>query len=201
VKERYIAEVKTIKMGDVEDFSNFMNAVIDKAAFDSIVEYIEFAKNSPDAEFLTGGNYDDSVGYFIEPTTILTTDPHFKTMEEEIFGPVLTIYVYEPSQWKETLNLVDNTSIYALTGCVFSLDQQALDEAGSILRHAAGNYYINDKPTGAVVGQQPFGGGRASGTNDKAGSMWNLARWVSQRTIKENLDPPKDYRYPFMIED
>tara|TARA_B100002003_G_scaffold97938_1_gene91166 strand:- start:1068 stop:1883 length:816 start_codon:yes stop_codon:yes gene_type:complete len=201
VKERYIAEVKTIKMGNVEDFSNFMNAVIDKAAFDSIVEYIEFAKNSQDAEFLTGGNYDDSEGYFIEPTTILTTDPHFKTMEEEIFGPVLTIYIYDPSQWKETLNLVDNTSIYALTGCVFSLDQQALDEAGSVLRHAAGNYYINDKPTGAVVGQQPFGGGRASGTNDKAGSMWNLARWVSQRTIKENLDPPKDYRYPFMIED
>jgi 1-pyrroline-5-carboxylate dehydrogenase len=201
VKERYIAEVKTIKMGNVEDFSNFMNAVIDKAAFDSIVEYIEFAKNSQDAEFLTGGNYDDSVGYFIEPTTILTTDPHFKTMEEEIFGPVLTIYIYDPSQWKETLNLVDNTSIYALTGCVFSQDQQALNEASSVLRHAAGNYYINDKPTGAVVGQQPFGGGRASGTNDKAGSMWNLARWVSQRTIKENLDPPKDYRYPFMIED
>ena len=188
-------------MGNVEDFSNFMNAVIDKAAFDSIVEYIEFAKNSQDAEFLTGGNYDDSVGYFIEPTTILTTDPHFKTMEEEIFGPVLTIYIYDPSQWKETLNLVDNTSIYALTGCVFSQDQQALNEASSVLRHAAGNYYINDKPTGAVVGQQPFGGGRASGTNDKAGSMWNLARWVSQRTIKENLDPPKDYRYPFMIED
>lgn len=200
VKDRYIAEVNTIKMGDVEDFSNFMNAVIDKAAYDSIVEYIDYAISSPDAEILTGGSYDDSVGYFIEPTTILTSDPLFKTMEEEIFGPVLTIYVYDPLQWKEMLTLVDNTSIYALTGCVFAQDQKALEEAGAALRHAAGNYYINDKPTGAVVGQQPFGGGRASGTNDKAGSMWNLARWISQRTIKENLDPPKDYRYPFMNE-
>ncbi len=200
VKDLYIAEVKTIKIGDVEDFSNFMNAIIDKAAFDSIVQYIDYAKSSPDAEIISGGSYDDSVGYFIEPTTILTSDPLFKTMEEEIFGPVLTIYVYDPSQWKETLELVDDTSIYALTGCVFAQDQKALDEAGAALRHAAGNYYINDKPTGAVVGQQPFGGGRASGTNDKAGSMWNLARWVSQRTIKENLDPPKNYRYPFMNE-
>ena len=198
VKERYIAKVETIKMGDVADFTNFMNAVIDKSAFDSIVEYIDYAKSSPDAQFLTGGSYDDSVGFFIEPTTILTTDPHFKTMEEEIFGPVLTIYVYDPSQWNETLELADSTSIYALTGCVFAQDQQIVDEARAALRYSAGNFYINDKPTGAVVGQQPFGGGRASGTNDKAGSMWNLARWVSQRTIKENLDPPKDYRYPFM---
>ncbi len=198
VKEKYIADVETIKMGDVADFSNFMNAVIDKSAFDSIVEYIDYAKSSPDAQFLTGGSYDDSVGFFIEPTTILTTDPHFKTMEEEIFGPVLTIYVYDPSQWNETLELADSTSIYALTGCVFAQDQQIVDEARAALRYSAGNFYINDKPTGAVVGQQPFGGGRASGTNDKAGSMWNLARWVSQRTIKENLDPPKDYRYPFM---
>jgi len=198
VKEKYIADVETIKMGDVADFSNFMNAVIDKSAFDSIVEYIDYAKSSPDAQFLTGGSYDDSVGFFIEPTTILTTDPHFKTMEEEIFGPVLTIYVYDPSQWNKILELADSTSIYALTGCVFAQDQQIVDEARAALRYSAGNFYINDKPTGAVVGQQPFGGGRASGTNDKAGSMWNLARWVSQRTIKENLDPPKDYRYPFM---
>ena len=198
VKEKYIADVETIKMGDVADFSNFMNAVIDKSAFDSIVEYIDYAKSSPDAQLLTGGSYDDSVGFFIEPTTILTTDPHFKTMEEEIFGPVLTIYVYDPSQWNKILELADSTSIYALTGCVFAQDQQIVDEARAALRYSAGNFYINDKPTGAVVGQQPFGGGRASGTNDKAGSMWNLARWVSQRTIKENLDPPKDYRYPFM---
>ena len=198
VRERYIAKVETIKMGDVADFTNFMNAVIDKSAFDSIVEYIDYAKSSPDAQFLTGGSYDDSVGFFIEPTTILTTDPHFKTMEEEIFGPVLTIYVYDPSQWNKILELADSTSIYALTGCVFAQDQQIVDEARAALRYSAGNFYINDKPTGAVVGQQPFGGGRASGTNDKAGSMWNLARWVSQRTIKENLDPPKDYRYPFM---
>lgn len=198
VKSRTLAQVETIQMGGVEDFSNFMNAVIDKAAFDSIVEFIEYAKNSSDAEILAGGNYDDSTGYFIEPTIILTTNPHFKTMEEEIFGPVLTIFVYEPEQWLETLELVNSTSIYALTGCIFSQDQKALKEANDVLRHAAGNYYINDKPTGAVVGQQPFGGGRASGTNDKAGSMWNLARWVSQRTIKENFNPPKSYRYPFM---
>ena len=198
IKERYVAEVKSIKMGDVEDFTNFMNAVIDKAAFDSIVNYIDYAKESSDAEFLTGGGYDTSVGYFIEPTTIITTNPHFKTMEEEIFGPVLTIYVYDPNEWQDILQLVDQTSIYALTGCVVAQDRKAIDDASQALTHAAGNFYINDKPTGAVVGQQPFGGGRASGTNDKAGSIWNLARWVSQRTIKENFDPPKDYRYPFM---
>jgi len=201
IKERYVAEVKSIKMGDVEDFTNFMNAVIDKAAFDSIVNYIDYAKESSDAEFLTGGGYDTSVGYFIEPTTIITTNPHFKTMEEEIFGPVLTIYVYDPNEWQEILQLVDQTSIYALTGCVVAQDRKAIDDASQALTHAAGNFYINDKPTGAVVGQQPFGGSRASGTNDKAGSIWNLARWVSQRTIKENFDPPKDYRYPFMADE
>ena len=201
IKERYVAEVKSIKMGDVEDFTNFMNAVIDKAAFDSIVNYIDYAKESSDAEFLTGGGYDTSVGYFIEPTTIITTNPHFKTMEEEIFGPVLTIYVYDPNEWQEILQLVDQTSIYALTGCVVAQDRKAIDDASQALTHAAGNFYINDKPTGAVVGQQPFGGSRASGTNDKAGSIWNLARWVSQRTIKENFDPPKDYRYPFMTDE
>ena len=201
IKERYVAEVKSIKMGDVEDFTNFMNAVIDKAAFDSIVNYIDYAKESSDAKFLTGGGYDTSVGYFIEPTTIITTNPHFKTMEEEIFGPVLTIYVYDPNEWQDILQLVDQTSIYALTGCVVAQDRKAIDDASQALTHAAGNFYINDKPTGAVVGQQPFGGSRASGTNDKAGSIWTLARWVSQRTIKENFDPPKDYRYPFMTDE
>jgi len=198
IKNAYVAEVESIKMGDVEDFSNFMNAVIDRTAFDSISKFIDYAKNSPDAEIITGGGNDDSTGYFIEPTTIVTTDPHFKTMEEEIFGPVLTIYVYDEKKWSETLELVDTTSPYALTGCVMAQDKKAISEATKKLTHAAGNFYINDKPTGAVVGQQPFGGSRASGTNDKAGSMYNLVRWVSQRTIKENFDPPKDYRYPFM---
>ena len=200
VRNGYLTEVATIKMGDVEDFSNFMNAVIDKAAFETITTYIDYAKNSADAQILTGGNYSDEKGYFIEPTTILTTDPHFKTMEEEIFGPVLTIYVYDPNKWVETLKLVDGTSPYALTGCVFADDRQALVEASAALTHAAGNFYINDKPTGAVVGQQPFGGSRASGTNDKAGSMFNLVRWVSQRTIKETFVPATNYRYPFMSE-
>ncbi len=200
VKDRYLSELETVKMGDVEDFSNFVNAVIDKAAFDSITAYIDYAQASPEAEIISGGKYDDSEGYFIEPTTIVTTNPHFKTMEEEIFGPVLTIYVYDPKQWTETLELVDNTSPYALTGCVFGNDRQAVIEATNALTHAAGNFYINDKPTGAVVGQQPFGGGRASGTNDKAGSMFNLLRWISQRTMKETYVPPTDYRYPFMAE-
>jgi 1-pyrroline-5-carboxylate dehydrogenase len=197
-KQRYLEEVATIKMGDVEDFTNFMNAVIDRPAFESITSYIEFARNSAEAEIITGGGFDDSEGYFIEPTTILTTNPHFKTMEEEIFGPVVTIYLYDPKDWVETLRLVDQTSPYALTGCVYANDRQAIVTATEILTHAAGNFYINDKPTGAVVGQQPFGGGRASGTNDKAGSMSNLLRWVSQRTIKENFNPPRDYRYPYM---
>ena len=198
VKEKYEKMVATISVGDPEDFSHFMNAVIDKSAFDSITAYIDFAKESSDAEILTGGNYDDSKGYFIEPTTILTSDPHFKTMEEEIFGPVLTIYIYDPKDWEETLGLVDSTSPYALTGCIHSRDREKIVEASKALTHSAGNFYINDKPTGAVVGQQPFGGSRASGTNDKAGSMMNLLRWVSQRTIKETFDPPKDYPYPFM---
>ena len=200
LKEKYLAQVNEIKMGSPEDFSNFMNAVIDKAAFDSISEYIKNAKAASDAEIITGGNCDDSVGYFIEPTTILTDNPKYTTMCEEIFGPVLTIYLYDPKDWKLTLELVDTTSPYALTGCVWGQDREAVNEATEKLTHAAGNFYINDKPTGAVVGQQPFGGSRASGTNDKAGSMFNLIRWVSMRTIKETFDPPKDFRYPFMDE-
>ena len=201
VKETYISQVSELEMGSPERFSNFINSVIDKSAFDSITAYIDHAKESDDAEIITGGGYDDSKGYFIEPTTILTTNPHFKTMEEEIFGPVLTIYIYSPSDWDETLRLVDTTSPYALTGAIFCDDKDILEAANKTLRFSAGNYYINDKPTGAVVGQQPFGGARASGTNDKAGSMFNLVRWVSQRTIKENFEPPTDYRYPFMGED
>lgn len=193
-------EMDSIKMGDPSDFSNFINAVIDRNAFESIKDFIDDASNSDDAEIIFGGTYDDSVGYFIEPTIIITENPKYRTMCEEIFGPVLTIYLYDPSDWKETLELVDSTSPYALTGCVMSDDSDAIADASVTLRYAAGNFYINDKPTGAVVGQQPFGGSRASGTNDKAGSMFNLARWVSQRTIKENFDPPKDYRYPFLEE-
>jgi len=200
IENNLLKEMATIKMGDPSDFSNFVNAVIDKNAFDSIKDFIDNASNSDDAEIIFGGTCDDSVGYFIEPTIILTKNPKFRTMCEEIFGPVLTIYLYDPSEWKETLELVDSTSPYALTGCVMAKDSNAIAEASSTLRHAAGNFYINDKPTGAVVGQQPFGGSRASGTNDKAGSMFNLARWVSQRTIKENFDPPTDYRYPFLEE-
>jgi len=198
VKEKFVLDVSTISVGDPEDFSHFMNAVIDQSAFDSITSYIEYAKISPDATIITGGSYDDSKGYFIEPTTIVTTDPHFKTMEEEIFGPVLTIFIYDPKDWADTLTLVDKTSPYALTGCVHSTDREKIVEASKALTHSAGNFYINDKPTGAVVGQQPFGGSRASGTNDKAGSMMNLLRWVSQRTIKETFDPPKNFPYPFM---
>jgi len=200
VKTKYLSEVATIKMGDPEDFTNFVNAVIDKSAFDTITGYIDYVKNADDAEIISGGKYDDSTGYFIEPTTVVTTDPNFKTMEEEIFGPVLTIYIYDPKDWDKTLKLVDSTSPYALTGAVFAKDREAIRQASKALNHSAGNFYINDKPTGAVVGQQPFGGGRASGTNDKAGSMFNLVRWVSQRTIKETYEPPKDYRYPFMEE-
>lgn len=201
IKDNFLSEVKSITVGDVQDFSNFMNAVIDKPAYDSIMEYVNYAKDHQDAEILAGGNGDDSTGFFIEPTVILTSDPHFKTMEEEIFGPVLTVYVYEPDDWTDMFDLVDKTSPYALTGCVIAEDASAVQEAREALTHSAGNFYINDKPTGAVVGQQPFGGGRASGTNDKAGSMLNLQRWVSQRTIKENFDPPTDYRYPFLAEE
>lgn len=199
-REKYVAMVKTIKIGSPLDFSNFMCAVIDEAAFDKIAGYIEYAKKSPDAEIITGGNCDKSKGYFIEPTTIVTTDPKFKTMEEEIFGPVMTIYVYEPNKYRETLELCDQTSPYALTGAVFARDREAVLLAKNLLVNAAGNFYINDKPTGAVVGQQPFGGARASGTNDKAGSSINLMRWVSVRTVKENFNPPKDYKYPHMEE-
>ncbi|MCZ7602360.1 MAG: L-glutamate gamma-semialdehyde dehydrogenase [Melioribacteraceae bacterium] len=197
-KTKYVAEVKKIKMGDVEDFTNFFAAVIDDAAFKSITEYIDYAKESKDAEIITGGNYDDSKGYFIEPTTIVTTDPMFKTMQEEIFGPVLTIYVYEDEKFDEALDLCDTTSPYALTGAIWAQDRYALIKMSDKLKNAAGNFYINDKPTAAVVGQQPFGGGRASGTNDKAGSAMNLLRWMSVRTMKETFDPPKDWKYPFM---
>ncbi|MFA3784222.1 L-glutamate gamma-semialdehyde dehydrogenase [Melioribacteraceae bacterium 4301-Me] len=200
LKDYMISELKTIKMGDVCDFANFMNAVIDKNAFSSITSYIEYAKKSSEAEFIYGGKYSDSEGYFIEPTIILTSNPKFKTMEEEIFGPVLTVYVYDDNKYEETLHLCDETSAYALTGAVFAQDRKAIELADKILTNAAGNFYINDKPTGAVVGQQPFGGARASGTNDKAGSYLNLIRWVSARTIKENFIPPKNYRYPFMSE-
>ena len=200
IEQDYLKDVYSIKMGDVSDFTNFMNAVIDEASFDNIVSYIEYAKNSDDAKIVTGGNYDKSTGYFVEPTTILTTDPHFKSMEEEIFGPVLTIYLYDES-WEDICRIVDSTSPYALTGAIFSKDEDALKIGKDLLTHSAGNFYINDKPTGAVVGQQPFGGSRASGTNDKAGAPANLLRWTSQRTVKQTFDPPADYKYPFMDEE
>ena len=195
-----LEEMKTVKMGDVEDFSNFINAVIDEAAFSKITEYIEFIKDSSEAEIVCGGNYDSSKGYFIEPTIAVTTNPHFRTMEEEIFGPVLTVYIYEDDKFEETLHLCDETSPYGLTGAIFSRNREAIRTAERILVNAAGNFYINDKPTGAVVGQQPFGGSRASGTNDKAGSFLNMIRWVTPRTIKETFVTPTDYRYPFMGE-
>ncbi len=201
IKDSMLAMIKEIKMGDVTDFTNFMNAVIDKNAFRDITEYIDYAKNSSDAEILIGGEYDDSKGYFIQPTIIQAKTPKFKTMEEEIFGPVMTVYVYPDNQYEETLHICDETSPYALTGAIFSQDRYAAIQANKILRNAAGNFYINDKPTGAVVGQQPFGGARASGTNDKAGSIFNLIRWVSTRTIKENFVPPKNFKYPFMQEE
>ncbi len=193
-------EVARIKVGPPTDFTNFFGAVIDQAAFHSIVQYIEYAKASDQAEIIAGGGYDDSVGYFIEPTVILAKEPHFKTMVEEIFGPVLTLYVYEDDKYTETLELCDSSSLYGLTGAIFSRDRRAASEAIAKLEHAAGNFYINDKPTGAVVGQQPFGGGRGSGTNDKAGSQANLMRWVSTRTVKETFVPPEKFDYPFMAE-
>jgi 1-pyrroline-5-carboxylate dehydrogenase len=186
-------------MGDVRDFRNFMGAVIDKKAFTKISEYLADGKKN--AKVLQGGAAHGDEGYFIEATLIETTDPSYRLMCEEIFGPVLTVYVYDDAKWKETLDLVDRTSPYALTGAIFARDRAAVIEASSALRHAAGNFYINDKPTGAVVGQQPFGGARASGTNDKAGSKMNLVRWVSARTVKENFAPPTDYKYPFMGEE
>jgi len=201
LKRGLLDELGTIRMGDVTDFTNFMGAVIDKPAFDSIVEYIEFAKQSSEAEIIHGGDYDDSKGYFISPTVVVVTNPKHKLMVEEIFGPVLTVYVYPQNRYFETLKLCDETSPYGLTGAIFANDRKAVMDAFKALRHSAGNFYINDKPTGAVVGQQPFGGARGSGTNDKAGSFQNLLRWISTRTIKENLNPPCDYRYPFLAEE
>jgi 1-pyrroline-5-carboxylate dehydrogenase len=198
IKEKLVKEVGGLKMGDPEDHTNFVNAVIDEAAFDSITAYIDHVKSSDVEEILVGGGYDKSKGYFIEPTVVLASDPHAKTMEEEIFGPVVTIYVYEDKEFAKTLHLCDQTSPYALTGAIFSTDRQAVVLAERTLRHAAGNFYINDKPTGAVVGQQPFGGGRASGTNDKAGGIQNMLRWTSPRSIKETFVPPRNYPYPFM---
>jgi 1-pyrroline-5-carboxylate dehydrogenase len=200
IKEHIIKDVNSFKMGSPENPSNFINAVISEKAFDSIANYIDYSKTQKDAEVIVGGNYDKSKGYFIQPTIIKTTNPDFKTMHEEIFGPVLTIFVYEEKNWLEILKIIDKTSDYALTGAVFSTDRYAIDEATKLLENAAGNFYINDKPTGAVVGQQPFGGSRGSGTNDKAGSVLNLLRWVSPRTIKETFNPPTDYRYPFLEE-
>ena len=200
VKEQLITDVKSMKMGSPEDFGNFITAVIHEGSFDKLAKYIDQAKNDADAEIIVGGNYDKSKGYFIEPTIIVTTNPKYATMETELFGPVMTIYVYEDAKWSETLKLIDETSEYALTGAIFSQDRYATVEATEALENAAGNFYINDKPTGAVVGMQPFGGARASGTNDKAGSMQNLLRWVSPRTIKETFVTPEDYRYPFLGE-
>ncbi len=200
LRDYLLEELPTIRVGGVEDFSNFMNAVIDEKAFRRISGYLEYAGKAKEAEILFGGEADDSRGYFIQPTLILTTDPQFRTMREEIFGPVLTVYVYEDSHYEEALHLCDETSPYGLTGAVFARQRDAVVTARRVLTNCAGNFYINDKPTGAVVGQQPFGGGRASGTNDKAGSLLNLLRWVSPQSIKESFVPPTDYRYPFMAE-
>jgi 1-pyrroline-5-carboxylate dehydrogenase len=194
-----VAMMDDIKVGDVRDFRNFMGAVIDRRAFEKITGYIDYARQH--ATIVAGGTSDGRHGYFVRPTLIETAEPAFKTLREEIFGPVVTAYVYDDQRWTDTLALVDATSPYALTGAVFAQDRHAVAEAASALRYAAGNFYINDKPTGAVVGQQPFGGARASGTNDKAGSKLNLVRWVSARTIKENFNPPRHYLYPFMREE
>jgi 1-pyrroline-5-carboxylate dehydrogenase len=198
VKSHLEADLASMKMGSPEDMSNFITAVISEASFDKLARYIDQAKNDSDAEVIMGGNYDKSKGYFIEPTVILTTNPKYNTMCTELFGPVVTIYVYEDAKWSETLKLVDETSEYALTGAVFSQCRYAVEEATVALQNAAGNFYINDKPTGAVVGMQPFGGARGSGTNDKAGSAQNLLRWASVRTIKETFVTPEDYKYPFL---
>lgn len=198
IREKLIHDTNEIKIGDIEDYTNFMGAVIDKAAFERITSYINYAKESTDAEIIAGGEYDDSIGYLIKPTIILTSDPNFKTMEEEIFGPVVTIYVYNSADFEETLEICDQTSNYALTGSIFAKSRAAITLASQKLINCAGNFYINDKPTGAVVGQQPFGGSRQSGTNDKAGSYINLLRWTSPRCIKETFVPATDYKYPFM---
>ncbi len=198
IKDKMIAEIKTLKMGDVRDFSVFLGAVIDRNAFDSITGYIKMAKESKDAQIIIGGNADDSEGYFIEPTVIEVSDPKFITMQEEIFGPVLSVFVYDDDKYEETLELCNETSPYGLTGSIFANDRKAITLAEEKLRYAAGNFYINDKPTGAVVGQQPFGGSRASGTNDKAGSYLNLIRWTTPRNIKETFSPVRNYRYPYL---
>ena len=198
IKKQIVSDTKDFKIGSPEDPSNYINAVISEKAFNSISSYIDFAKKADDAEIIAGGNYDKSIGYFIEPTIIVTTNPMFKTMVEEVFGPVMTIYVYDKNKWEETLELVDGTSEYALTGAILSVDRYAAELATKALENSAGNFYINDKPTGAVVGQQPFGGARGSGTNDKAGSILNLLRWVSPRTIKETFVPATNYKYPFL---
>lgn len=200
IREAVIRDIRSFKMGSPGDSRNFINAVIDDRAFKKLSGYLNQAKKDADAEIIVGGGYDDSVGYFIEPTVILTTNPKYETMCTELFGPILTVYVYEDDQWEEVLDLVDQTGEYALTGAIFSRDRYVIGIATDKLENAAGNFYINDKPTGAVVGQQPFGGARGSGTNDKAGSVWNLLRWVSNRTIKETFVPPTDYRYPFLGE-
>jgi len=200
VKEKLVRDIKTIKVGDVEDFGNFMGAVINQKAFNTIKGYIDYAKESNEAEIIIGGKCDDSVGYFVEPTVIATTNPYFKTMVEEIFGPVITVYVYEDEDFEDIIKICDKTSPYGLTGAIFARDRYAIAKLEEELTHNAGNFYINDKPTGAVVGQQPFGGARASGTNDKAGSKYNLLRWMSPRTIKENLNCVTDYRYPSNME-
>ncbi len=200
VKDRLIDTIKSLSMGDVSDFRNFMGAVIDRAAFKRLTGYLEEARRSNDAQIIAGGEADDSVGFFIRPTLIQVKRPDYRTMCEELFGPVVTLYVYPEKEWESTLSIIDTSTPYALTGAVFATDRAAIADADRKLRFAAGNFYINDKPTGAVVGQQPFGGARASGTNDKAGSMMNLLRWVSARTIKENFVPPASYRYPFMSE-
>jgi len=196
VKERLVAETEALRMGDPADFRTFLGAVIDRNAFGSITRYVDVARNSPEARILAGGTSDPSEGWFIRPTVVETTNPHFQLMEEEIFGPVLTVFVYPDGQLDETLAICDQTSPYALTGAVFAQDRRAIVHMARALENAAGNFYVNDKPTGAVVGQQPFGGARASGTNDKAGAMSNLMRWVSQRAIKENFVPPTSVPYP-----
>jgi 1-pyrroline-5-carboxylate dehydrogenase len=198
VEKELLKEMATLKMGSPEDMSNFITAVIHEGSFDKLASYIDKAKKDSNAHIIAGGNYDKSEGYFIEPTVIVTDDPKYTTMCNELFGPVLTVYLFDDDNWSETLEMVDKTSIYALTGAVLSEDRYALEEAVKALQNAAGNFYINDKPTGAVVGQQPFGGARASGTNDKAGSRLNLYRWVSPRMIKETFVTPTDYRYPFL---
>ncbi len=201
VKDRLVSDVQSFKMGKVDDFTNFINAVIDEKSFDNIAGYIDHIKASEGAEIIVGGGYDKSEGYFVEPTVVVVQDPKFKTMCEEIFGPVLTIYVYPDAEFEEMMDILDDTSPYALTGSIFAKDRTIVQRATERLRHSAGNFYINDKPTGAVVNQQPFGGGRASGTNDKAGSSLNLLRWVSPRSIKETFVAPRDYRYPFLGEE